>query len=190
MRKGKKKKAEKTRGLESKQQKTKPESFCLIRMSPNSHLKANQPNPLGSVPLFLIFTQAHRHPKFYTSPDNLLSCFLQSTASSSPCQDRKQPRAEQRWAGREGMRDLFHVLQLLQVEGTGVGLGVVQDQQSIQAAKHMKLLSAFRNELINPQGWVTDNEHGYPNRNVWNFKKTELAKWQSERPLVTVMMIK
>ena len=70
------------------------------------------------------------------------------------------------------MRELFRVLQLLQVEGTGVGLGVVQAQQSIQAAKHMKLLSAFRNELINPQGWVSDNEHGYPNRNVWNFKKT------------------
>ena len=126
-------------------------------MSPNSHLKANQPNPLVIVPLFLIFTQTHRHPKFYASPDNLLSCFLQATASSSPRQDRKQPRTGQRWAGREAKRDLFCVLQLLQVEGTGVGLGVVQAQQSIQA----------------PQGWVIDNEHGYPNRNVWNFEKTE-----------------
>lgn len=118
--------------------------LCLRRMSPNSHLKANQPNPLVIVPLFLIFTQTHRHPKFYASPDNLLSCFLQATASSSPRQDRKQPRTGQRWTGREAMRDLFCVLQLLQVEGTGVGLGVVQAQQSIQAAKHMKRLSAFQ----------------------------------------------
>ena len=118
--------------------------LCLRRMSPNFHLKAHQPNPLVIVPLFLIFTQTHRYPKFYTSPDNLLSCFLRATASSLPCKDRKQPRAEQRWAGREATRDLFCVLQLLQVEGTGVGLGVVQAQQSIQAAKHMKRLSAFQ----------------------------------------------
>ena len=37
-----------------------------------------------------------------------------------------------------------------------------------------------RNELINPQGWVTDNEHGYPNRNVWNFEKTgKMAEWEA-----------
>ena len=38
--------------------------LCLRRMSPNSRPKANQPNPLVSMPLFLIFTQTYRHPEF------------------------------------------------------------------------------------------------------------------------------
>lgn len=38
--------------------------LCLRRMSPNSRPKAKQPNPLVSLPVFLIFTQTYRHPEF------------------------------------------------------------------------------------------------------------------------------